>query len=213
MKPQFDIPVRSWTGQRDSWPQTGRHILASYDDTSIVVYQAYRPEIADWALENQRFGGPWSFSRMSWIKPNFLWMMYRAGWATKPGQERILGVRIRLEAFERILATCLEASAPPGETTQCWREKLAASDVRLQWDPDHGPGGEKLERRAIQLGLRGPTLRSYATDWLVSISDATPFVHEQLALIQDGRTSSIRTPIERVYVPTTHGTREHIRLA
>ena len=27
--------------------------------------------------------------------------------------------------------------------------------VRLQWDPDHSPSYEKLERRAIQLGLKG----------------------------------------------------------
>jgi len=27
--------------------------------------------------------------------------------------------------------------------------------VRLQWDPDHSPKGEKLARRAIQLGLKG----------------------------------------------------------
>ncbi|WP_422570328.1 DUF4291 family protein, partial [Erwinia billingiae] len=28
---------------------------------------------------------------MTWIKPSFLWMMYRSGWGMKdPGQKRIL---------------------------------------------------------------------------------------------------------------------------
>ena len=81
-----------YSEQQARWPNSGRHILAQYDAESVVVYQAYRDDIADWAVQHQAFGGPWSFTRMSWIKPNFLWMMYRSGWATKPGQERVLAV-------------------------------------------------------------------------------------------------------------------------
>lgn len=52
-----------------------------------------------------RFGGPdYKFERMTWIKTNFLWMMYRSGWATKPGQNRILAIRISRDGFEEILA-------------------------------------------------------------------------------------------------------------
>jgi hypothetical protein len=40
---------------------------------------------------------------MSWIKTNFLWMMYRCGWCTKPRQEHILAVRITLDGFNTIL--------------------------------------------------------------------------------------------------------------
>ena len=54
---------------------------------------------------NFRFGGDrFSFSRMSWIKTNFLWMMYRCGWATKPGQEHVLAVRITHDGFNTILS-------------------------------------------------------------------------------------------------------------
>jgi hypothetical protein len=31
--------------QAARWPATGRHILAQYDDNSIIVYQAYNPTI------------------------------------------------------------------------------------------------------------------------------------------------------------------------
>lgn len=31
--------------QLPDWPAAGRHILAQFDEESVVVYQAYRPEI------------------------------------------------------------------------------------------------------------------------------------------------------------------------
>ncbi len=77
------------------WPKTGRHILAQFDDESVIVYQAYRPAIGHFAAKNGFFGGEFSLSRMSWIKPNFLWMMYRCGWASKEGQEVVLAVRLK----------------------------------------------------------------------------------------------------------------------
>ena len=47
--------VQSYVEQRDGvWPQEGRHILAQYDEDSIVVYQAYCPEIAEYAVQNQK---------------------------------------------------------------------------------------------------------------------------------------------------------------
>ena len=47
--------VESYVQQRDRvWPKHGRHILAQFDEDSIVVYQAYCPEIADYAVKHQR---------------------------------------------------------------------------------------------------------------------------------------------------------------
>nr|WP_240038802.1 MULTISPECIES: DUF4291 family protein [Okeania] len=39
---------------------------------------------------------------MSWIKTNFLWMMYRSAWGSKTGQEIILAVTIKRTAFDGI---------------------------------------------------------------------------------------------------------------
>lgn len=71
--------TESYLAQLNRWHPAGRQILAHFDDESIVVYQAYRPEIGRFAAENGYFGGAFNFTRMSWIKPNFLWMMYRSG--------------------------------------------------------------------------------------------------------------------------------------
>ena len=47
--------VQSYVEQKETiWPDDGRHILAQYDDDSIVVYQAYCPEIAEYAVKNQK---------------------------------------------------------------------------------------------------------------------------------------------------------------
>jgi hypothetical protein len=49
---------------------------------TFVVYQAYRPSIGAHALTHGAFGGDFCYSRMSWIKSNFLGMMYRSGWGS-----------------------------------------------------------------------------------------------------------------------------------
>jgi hypothetical protein len=65
------VATESYEAQRSRWPASGRHILAQYDDKTIVVYQAYQRAIAEFAVTHQRFGGPsFSFERMSWVKPN-----------------------------------------------------------------------------------------------------------------------------------------------
>ena len=67
------LPTELYETQLRSWPCEGPHVLAHYDDLSIIVYQAYRPSIGRFAIEHGFLGGPdFSFSRMSWIKPNFL---------------------------------------------------------------------------------------------------------------------------------------------
>nr|WP_309689825.1 DUF4291 domain-containing protein [Armatimonas sp.] len=163
------------------WPVEGKLILAQFDEHSVVVYQAFRPEIALYAVEHQRFGGPFSLERMSWIKPGFLWMMYRSGWASKPGQEHILAVRLKREGFDAILAEAVASSyhASGFGSREEWQRAVTRSDIRLQWDPDHDPKGNNQTRRAIQLGLRGERLRRYATSWLLEIEDITTFVQEQ----------------------------------
>ncbi len=74
-------------------PETGQYVIGHQTGDEIVVYQAYKPSIADYAVKHQFFGGSeFGYGRMSWIKPNFLWMMYRCGWAGKENQERVLAL-------------------------------------------------------------------------------------------------------------------------
>ena len=193
--------VEPYLVQRARWPTSGKHVLAAFDDATITVYQAFRPAIADFAVAHGQFGGEFSFSRMSWIKPGFLWMMYRSGWATKEGQERVLAVHIERAGFDRILSLAVASSfdREAHATREAWQAAAKDSDVRLQWDPDHDPHGAPQPRRAIQLGLRGAVLRNYATTWIRGIEDITPFVREQHAHVKSGELDRLLLPSERVY--------------
>ncbi len=175
------LQVEHYLDQKDRWPQSGRVILAQYDEDSIVVYQAYRPSIGHFAAQHCYFGGDFSLTRMTWIKPNFLWMMYRSGWGTKEGQEVTLAIRLQRSAFDAILSQAVHSTYIPEiyENQETWNRAVKTSDVRLQWDPDHNPSGGKLERRAIQLGLQGEAARKYSQEWIVSIEDISEFVSEQ----------------------------------
>lgn len=209
------IASERYTEQLARWPTAGRHILASYDDTSVVVYQAYRPSIGQWAVEHQQLGGPeFGYSRMSWIKPNFLWMMYRSGWGTKENQEVTLALRIRRPFFESLLAQAVESGFAQDQfaSRDDWQRAVSGSEVRVQWDPDHDPHGNKQERRALQLGLRGSALRAFGTTELVEIIDMSELVRSQRARLQARGVEDLSTPAETVYLPTDPGIRHHLRL-
>lgn len=190
-----------------AWPAAGRHILAQSDSDSVVVYQAYRPEIGRYTAAHGRFGGGWSRDRMTWIKPNFLWMMYRCAWATSPGQEVVLALWLRRAGFDEVLARAVPSSHDPKRYASPaeWKQAVGRSDVRLQWDPDHGPGGAPETRRAIQLGLRGEALRSFADEWLLAVEDITPLVRAQHPHAR-APFSELRTPAEQVYRPEAAAT-------
>ena len=197
------LRIESFQAQSARWPTAGRHVLAQYDADSVVVYQAYRPAIGRYAAEHGFFGGGFSLDRMSWIKPNFLWMMYRCGWATKDKQEVVLAIWLARAAFDDILAQAVPSSFNPHRyryaDQESWAAAVASSDVRLQWDPDHDPHGRPLERRAVQLGLRGAVLASYARPWIRRIEDITPFVRDQHARLQRDGLAALETPSESVY--------------
>jgi hypothetical protein len=199
----MNLVTEAYLTQVELWPNTGQHILAHYDSDSIIVYQAYRPSIARYAIEHGRFGGSeFSYSRMSWIKPNFLWMMFRSGWGTKEGQEMILGLRLRREFFDSLLAESVVSSWDRERFTsqEEWSAAVAKSSVRLQWDPDHHPSGAKVERRALQLGLRGAILESFGQRELLEVIDFTEFVTEQRSRIESDGVANLETPRERVYL-------------
>jgi hypothetical protein len=193
----------------NNYPRSGRHILAQTHENLIAVYQAYKHSTADYAIANQKMGGPdYSFSRMSWIKPNFLWMMFRSGWAQKVGQERVLAYWITQEFFDEILAKAVISSFDSSfySSQDLWKADMDQSEVRLQWDPDHDPYGKPVARRAVQLGLKGSILKAFATTQVQHIEDVTPFVHEQYAHIQNNTLDKLKVPIERIYMPQASST-------
>jgi hypothetical protein len=177
------IPYHSY---EKGLPQEGNFILGQRRAENIFVYQAFNDRIADYAIKHQKFGGQdYSFNRMTWIKPNFLWMMYRSGWAEKDSnQNRILAIEMTFEGFQELLNEgVLTSYDKTFGDEQNWREKLNKSNVRIQWDPDHDIKGEKLKRRAVQIGIKNDALQKFNNEYIKSIQDITSFVKEQKASI------------------------------
>jgi hypothetical protein len=151
-------------------------IRARFDDSVIRVYQAFSPVIASPALATGRFVPPFSLSRMTWIKPSFNWMMYRSGYATKPGQETVLAIDVTRAGFDWALRHAVLSTRQAGihSSDDEWRRLLAELPVRVQWDPERNWRLEPIDGiRAIQIGLSGEALARYVNDWIVRIEDVT----------------------------------------
>lgn len=206
--------LEPYSEQVKIWPKEGRHILAQFDEDTVIVYQAYNQTIGRYAAEHGTFGEGFSYTRMSWVKPNFLWMMYRSGWGTKENQEVTLALRIRRPFFEALLAAAVPSTWDRSRyvTEQEWSRAVGSSSVRLQWDPDHSPLGGPLERRALQLGLRREALASLGKQELVEVIDVSEFVREQRAALSSSGVAALVTPRERVYRPRDEDVAARLRL-
>lgn len=176
---------------RMSAPQ--RQIRAHYDAQTIVVYQAYSPAVASPAIEAQRFVPPFSFHRMTWIKPSFLWLMHRSNWAQKSGQERILAVRITRAGWEEALSQAVLTTGDP--------EAVGRAAVHVQWDPERSLRGAALNYYSIQVGVSRGLIRTFAEEWIVSLTDITRQARKMAALVQTGQAAKAQRllPVERSY--------------
>ncbi|MEJ5050845.1 DUF4291 domain-containing protein [Chryseobacterium culicis] len=198
----MNIKLKKYKEQLEDWPQEGHHIMAQYDDEKIIVYQSYRKEIGEFAVKNQFFGEGFSLERMTWIKPNFLWMMYRNGWGRKEDQEYVLAIHLKKDAFRKYLENAVYSSynEKNGVSKEEWQNQVKESSVRLQWDPDHDPFGNKQERRAIQIGLRNEFTRSFAKDDILLIENISDFVKDQYQFVLNDDLDNLIIPEEKPLV-------------
>ncbi|GGW11455.1 hypothetical protein GCM10010501_08680 [Streptomyces libani subsp. rufus] len=202
------------TGTRTGPAEPTFRIRARHTRTTVTVYQAYRPGIGRPAASAGRFPAAWKRDRMTWIKPSFLWMMYRCGWGTKEGQETVLAVEISREGFEWALRhACLSHYVPALHADQAaWKRELARSPARVQWDPERDLHLNPLPHRSLQLGLAGEAAARYADEWIVGIEDVTPLATEIHALVRAGERerAGALVPVEPPY-PVAEEALAHLR--
>lgn len=208
------MKLKLYKEQIKEWPEKGHHIMAQFDENKIIVYQSYRPEIGNYAAKNQYFGGAFSLKRMTWIKPNFLWMMYRNGWAKKEGQEVVLAIHLKLEAFERYLEKAVYSSFQEEiyTTKEEWQKQVKESSVRLQWDPDHDPYGAKEERRAIQIGLRNEQIEKFSSEDVLKIEDISSFVRQQHEYVLNNQLDKLMIPEEHPFLSKNDEVNKRLKL-
>ena len=183
---------------------SGKHFfVAEWDDVGVFFYQAFNKEIADWAVREQKFGGPhFKPDRMTWIKPSLAWVLYRAGYGFKDrNQERILKIKVPHAAVSEILSQCSCGHGGGGTVG------------RIQWDParclDWGKSGQPekhTEQRAIQIGMKNELSRFYVQH-VIAIEDVTSIAHKIGKAHEEGRDVSLDVPLpmERAYFPRFSG--------
>lgn len=178
-------------------------IRARFDRESITVYQAYGDAIAKPTLAAGRFVEPFSWNRMTWIKPSFLWLMSRSNWGQKSGQENILAIRITRTGWEQALSQAVLTSYINSvhQHRDNWREQFENAKVHVQWDPERTLHGKKLEHRSIQVGISRDMIREFTDDWILEIEDLTPLTRKirKLYLAGETRRAKKQLPTEKAY--------------
>ena len=178
-----------------------KEIFAQYNKQCIRVYQAYNTIIAKEAIALQTFGENFNINRMTWIKPSFLWLMYRSNWGTKKNQECILAIDIYQSKFNQLLEKAVLTSPDSIMYTNNiqWRKAFDETTVYCQWDSDRSINGNAINRAAIQIGLKGSTLRDFLDTGIYYIEDITPLVRKWNEQRKNGRLNSKDLPVEKIY--------------
>jgi hypothetical protein len=145
---------------------------------------------------------------MTWIKPPFLWMMYRSGWGLKDsGQAKILAIDIRRDGFEWALKNSCLSHKPLNLNKEEWSNLKAVTPVRIQWDPERNIHLEALSYRSIQIGLSGLAVDKYINEWITAVTDITEYATNiRMALVNGNNTEALdMLPKEKsLEVPCKH---------
>lgn len=180
-----------------------QEIRATFDRDTITVYQAYNAKIASVATKSNKFKAPFSFQRMTWIKPSFLWLMARSNWASKSNQEHTLQIKIYRNAWEKALSFGIltDPDAKVYKSGHSWEAAFQKAKVHVQWDPERNIRGTKLEYRTIQVGISRALIQEYNEEWIYEINDITALVHKINQLRKRGKYKEAKRllPVEKVY--------------
>lgn len=193
-----------------------QEIRASYNKETITVYQAYAKSIAIPAIKNNRFESPFSFNRMTWIKPSYLWLMERSNWGTKSNQDYILGIKIKRSSWEKALSlgVLTDPDKMVYKSGAVWDKEFQKARVHIQWDPERSLHGAKMQLRSIQVGIGSDLIKEYNEEWIDEIVDLTPITKKIREIIKQGKYKEAKRllPKEKIYeVPENIKTRIGIR--
>jgi hypothetical protein len=91
-------------------------------------------------------------------------------------------------------------------------KEVKSSSIRLPWNTDHDPYGAKLERRAIQLGIRKEEALAYSQEDIIEIEDISNYVKEQYQYVKAPQLDQLILPKEKPYLPKDAEVSKHLRL-
>lgn len=160
-------------------------IRALYDTRYIAVYAAFSPSIADVAIKSQKLLPPFTYDRMTWIKPSYLWLMYRSEWGQKDNMQRILRIWLKKTDWETALSEAILTTpeAHVYNDAKKWRKQLDKARIRVQWDPERDIKNNHQSFKSIQVGITAALSETYAKKWITKIEDVTPLTHQLRSLV------------------------------
>ncbi len=180
-----------------------QEIRADYNKETVTVYQAYGKSIALPAIRNNKFESPFSFNRMTWIKPSYLWLMERSNWGTKSNQEYILGIKIKRTHWEKALSIGVLTDPDKSiyKSGALWNKEFQNAKIHIQWDPERTLKGVKMQVRSIQVGIGRDLIKEYNEEWIEEITDLTPLTKKIRLLLKEGKYKEAKrlVPEEKIY--------------
>ncbi|MEN7551725.1 DUF4291 family protein [Rapidithrix thailandica] len=176
-------------------------IYADYDEEGVYVYQAFKPQTVQTAVALGTFGKGFGLDRISWIKPSFGWVLRRTKYGTKNRMQGIAKIKLSHQAFHEIISQSIESHWNQNvfASEDVWRNRLNSSDVIHQWDPERDLIGRRLERQAIQIGIRGEVIKKYVSDYIIGVEDVSSLAHEISRIKKGGATNFPGVPEEKEY--------------
>lgn len=179
-----------------------KQIYAAYDDEGLYIYQAFKPKTVANAVAKGTFGAGFNTNRLTWIKPSFAWVLQRTQYATKHRMNAIARIKLSHEGWLHVLEQAVPTQFDPNryENEEEWQQALETAIVIHQWDPERNLTGQKLDRAAIQIGMRSEVLSlKYINEWILGIEDVTDLAHEIGAVARDTNPTLPEVPEERIY--------------
>jgi hypothetical protein len=181
VKPTF-APIRDCCRSTDP-----RAVRATFDERTVLVWQAHTPEVAAAAVADGRYGPRicWS-ERSTRFRLSLPALLDRNGWGTAPGRECILGVRVLREGFDALLRQAVHDAMEPElyPSRNAWHLARRYANVCIAWHADVDPAGNALEWETLRVEVRDHALKRFVREWVVGIEDWTPWVRANRPLVE-----------------------------
>lgn len=171
----MNLPLRPWSEVEQALPRAGRPVLACFDDTTVTVFAAHRPEIGAWAIEHGTLGGPvWRGDRVARFRLSLPRVMSRSERGERAGKEVLLALTLRRDGFDAVLRQAVHWREFPASifgTQARWRLATRFTEVVVDFAPDCAPDGSDLPRMTQRFGVRGHALKRLLGEWVVGVQD------------------------------------------
>ena len=130
-------------------------------------------------------------------------IIFNSSLEKKENQENVLAIKMTRAGFDEILRYAVMTTFYKQiyADSEAWKQQLDSSDVQLQWEAYHDLLGNKTDRKAVKIGIKGEILQRYNNEWIQEIQNITPYVQEQQLLIKTNQLNNLRLPSERAYAP------------